>query len=368
MEKELEQLIENGNFAKLYITLLKTHKKDLIDIGKKEDGIWLIYHYETEQESDNTEKEGIEPEYLKLYNSLQGYNTGWCTAGDKFTAKDQICGIKDYLGGDFYVYYTKDTKGEYKIPRIAIRMEKEDNKQTIAEIRGIGESENLEIGLESIVEQKLKSLPNLSKQDIKKYLKIIDNLRKITELNKKKEPLTPEELKFLHKKIKLFGYENDKRLETLRRNNIIKDSNLALEIVKENALAIQYVDPNIPNYKEIAITAVNEDVWAANWVDEKVRNTKEFFLPLVKRAGRILVIADENLKKDRDIVLAAVKNDSMAILAAAEELKKDKEIALATVTQNKILIRFFDISIQPYLLEELSKLNSPKLENYSRRN
>ena len=66
------------------------------------------------------------PEYLKLYNSLQGYNTGWCTAGSRETAKEQL------EEGDFYVYYSKDKNGNYTIPRLAIRMSEDE----IAEIRG----------------------------------------------------------------------------------------------------------------------------------------------------------------------------------------------------------------------------------------
>ena len=70
---------------------------------------------------------------MRLYNDLQGYNTGWCTAGSKNIARDQICGVSSYDGGDFYVYYTKNKNGDYKIPRIAIRMEND----CIGEIRGI---------------------------------------------------------------------------------------------------------------------------------------------------------------------------------------------------------------------------------------
>ena len=55
-------------------------------------------------------------DHMPLVESLKGYNTGWCTAGES-TAKTQL------QGGDFYVYYTLDENDEYKVPRIAIRME-----------------------------------------------------------------------------------------------------------------------------------------------------------------------------------------------------------------------------------------------------
>ena len=56
-------------------------------------------------------------------------------------AINQICGGGGYLGGDFYVYYILDKNNEYKIPRIAIRLE---GHNEIGEIRGIEENQNLE--------------------------------------------------------------------------------------------------------------------------------------------------------------------------------------------------------------------------------
>ena len=83
--------------------------------------------------------------YQELWKSLQGKNTGWCTAGEE-TCKSQI------EGGDFYVYYTKDEEGNYTNPRIAIRIE---GTEEIGEVRGIGKNQNLEENMTSIAEEKL---------------------------------------------------------------------------------------------------------------------------------------------------------------------------------------------------------------------
>ena len=90
------------NFRKIYTKLFNN-----LSIGTctSNEGIWIKY----EKESDPN----------KLALSLQGKNTGWCTAGVE-VAKTQL------ELGDFYIYYTKDENNEYKNPRIAIRME--DNK------------------------------------------------------------------------------------------------------------------------------------------------------------------------------------------------------------------------------------------------
>ena len=62
-------------------------------------------------------------DYHPLWKSLQGKNTGWCTAGEE-VAKSQL------ENGDFYIYYTKDKNDEYNNPRIAIRM---NGKEEIGE-------------------------------------------------------------------------------------------------------------------------------------------------------------------------------------------------------------------------------------------
>ena len=207
-DKEVDKLVSSGSFAKLYGKLLANKKQ--LKVSSNE-GIWVKYNYETSEEADKKIKAGIEPEYLRLYNSLQGYNTGWCTAGSKETAKQQICGGESYQGGDFYVYYTKDNNNEYKIPRIAIRM----NKNQIGEIRGISENQNIESNMDSVLEEKLKEFP-----DGKLYQKKVHDMKMLTQIydNYKKRNLTREELLFIYEingKISSFGFERDPRIEEI---------------------------------------------------------------------------------------------------------------------------------------------------------
>ena len=207
-DKEVDKLVSSGSFAKLYGKLLANKKQ--LKVSSNE-GIWVKYNYETSEEADKKIKAGIEPEYLKLYNSLQGYNTGWCTAGSKETAKQQICGGESYQGGDFYVYYTKDNNNEYKVPRIAIRM----NKESIGEVRGIAERQNIEPIMDSVLEEKLKEFPN-----DKLYHKKVHDMKMLTQIydNYKKRNLTREELLFIYEingKISSFGFERDPRIEEI---------------------------------------------------------------------------------------------------------------------------------------------------------
>ena len=198
-DEELKQLIDNGSFGKIYSHILKKLEKNRKDIDSN-DGVWIKYN------------QGEDPE--KLVDSLQGRGTGWCTAGYE-TAKSQLS------NGDFYVYYTKDSSGEYKQPRIAIRM---DGKDKIGEIRGIAEHQNLESEMENILKEKLKEFP-----DRDKYFKKEKDMEKLTQIYKeyKTRKLTIEEMKFLYEvdeKIEGFGYRKDPRIEEiLKERNLKKD-------------------------------------------------------------------------------------------------------------------------------------------------
>jgi len=255
-DKEIDKLVSSGSFAKLYGKLLANKKQ--LKVSSNE-GIWIKYNYESEEEANEKVKNGIEPEYLKLYNSLQGYNTGWCTAGSKETAKSQICGGSSYMGGDFYVYYTKDKNGEYKIPRIAIRMDED----SIGEIRGVASGQNIESNIEKILEEKLKEFP-----DGKLYQKKVHDMKLLTEIynNYKNRDLTKDELMFLYEtneKIFGFGYEDDPRINEIKYNrnqrkdlSVIYDCDeseigLTEEDLYENQILYYFGNINSIIYKKI---------------------------------------------------------------------------------------------------------------------
>ena len=191
-DKSLEQLINSGSFSKMYaycIRKLDSIKKNSFN---SDDGIWKKYN------------QGSDPNIL--FNDIHGKGTGWCTAGGIETAKKHID------GGDFYVYYTKDEKGEYTNPRIAIRTE----NGKLAEVRGIAENQNLESNMEKVVEEKLKEFPDA--EAYKKKVKDMEMLTYIYTKWQQKLELTKEDLRFLYEidsKIIGFGYEEDPRIKEI---------------------------------------------------------------------------------------------------------------------------------------------------------
>ena len=190
-DEELEILSKGESFKKLYTYYFTKQDSKTINNDETE-GIWIKYD--------------MGSDYMPLWESLQGKNTGWCTAG-KETAKTQLA------VGDFYVYYTKDENGEYKSPRIAIRM---NGKNEIGEVRGTSKNQNLESNMEPILDKKLEEFP-----DKEKYKKKVHDMKFLTLIEEKQKnnlELSLDDLKFLYEvdsEIEGFGYQDDPRIEEI---------------------------------------------------------------------------------------------------------------------------------------------------------
>lgn len=230
-----EKALSNGEiFKKLYKYFLVGNYKE--NENKEETkGAWIKY-----EQGEN---------YKVLWESLQGKNTGWCTAGEE-TCKTQI------QNGDFYVYYTYDKEEKPTNPRIAIRME---GKNKIAEIRGVEKRQNLEAEMLPILNKKLNEFP-----DKDKYLKKEHDMSLLTKIDNKvknKEELTIEELRFLYEidsKIEGFGWQKDPRIKQIKKErNIKKDLSIIFDI-KEEQIGISKEDFKSNNIKLYINSASSE--------------------------------------------------------------------------------------------------------------
>lgn len=168
-DQDLELLLKSCSFKKIYEMMLRKTKKETCDIY---DGIWIKY------------EKGSDP--LNLVSSIQGYNTEWCIKG-------VATAYKQLNQGDFYIYYTKDNKGKYKVPRLAIRME---NDNIIREICGVAHKQNIEENFEKIIKDKIKNF-----KDKDEFYYGIQQLEYLTYIHQKwlnNEELNNDELMFIY--------------------------------------------------------------------------------------------------------------------------------------------------------------------------
>ena len=209
--EEIKDALGTSNFKKLYEYSLEQLMLKGYHKNSSTEGIWIKYN----QGSD----------YHVLRDSLHGYKTGWCTAAGESFAKSQL------EGGDFYVYYTLDENGEYKVPRIAIRM---NGHRSIAEIRGIEENQNIEADMLPILSEKLKEFP-----DREKYYKKEQDMSLLTKIYNKVNniELSKEELEFLYEineNIDGFGWKKDPRIEEIKlKRNTKKDLSIIYDVEEE---------------------------------------------------------------------------------------------------------------------------------------
>ena len=201
-------------FPSLYAELISKSLAASMENREEVKGEWKKY------------QQGQSGDAEKLFESLEGKGTGWCTAG-KSTAETQIG------NGDFYVYYTNDSSGEPTQPRLAIRMEG-DNK--IGEVRGILPHQGVEPIMQEALDAKLKDFGT----EADSYRKKSSDMKILTALENKyenDEEFNKDELVFLYQvnaPIESFGYETDPRINYLTAGrNTEEDMLVIFECTKE---------------------------------------------------------------------------------------------------------------------------------------
>lgn len=352
----INSLIENGNFQKMYILFLKEHKHNQ-NINSGFEGEWVKYNYKNEEDA------------IKLFESLQGFGCPWCTSGSLETAKGQILGDENYIGGDFYVYYTYDDNKIPKYPRIAIRMNKTDE---IGEIRGVADdSQNVEEGFEEIIKNKLQEMDFISEETKQDKYDAIEDLRMLTLLNqktKKHEQLSEEEYNFLYESerfIKGFGWYLDPRIESLRLNNLINNIDLALKfkevLKKKNSqnkdAVVRYLNQNFMNEitnsfdllsqlfdnktslimkyasPKVAFEMIEKDSdLGIGDTNEEFRKSPEFVIKyarlLFEETGMAYILRDcsNEIRSNKEVVIELLKLDAANISCVAKDLVLDDEV------------------------------------------
>jgi len=246
-DEEFQKILDKEDFGKIYaealLSMPEFSEKGLENIN----GEWVVY----EQGSDAKE----------LYDSLQGYPLEWCTAGSIDTAQGQL------EGGDFYVYYSEDSNGKNKIPRVAIRME--DDK--IAEVRGIEKGQELDNFIGPVVKEKMEEFGSEGEkyekklEDMERLTEIYDKTFKIIDFDKgEKKYLNPEytneEIKFIYEidsKIEGFGYQRDLRIDEIVKERDGKDFEKIRDYFREYISKISFKE-SLEFIKKICENRIDE--------------------------------------------------------------------------------------------------------------
>ena len=324
-----EKLSKTDSFSKIYITFEKKLKTNIVENSVSDEGKWIKYN------------QGSKEDAIALTKSLENKNTHWCTA-DESTAIKQLCGPYGNSpdGGDFYVYYTKDETGMYSIPRIAIRC---INNNYIAEIRGVGDGQNLEDGLDSILENKLKEMTFMSKESIKKELDTIEGLRELTRIGiktEKKEELSSEELSNLYSKVYGFGWVQDPRVEKIqKKRNIIDDFNQSSDDIKLKILCSRSLPKTvkIDNEKLLREAAKNGASRIFQHASDRLLDDKDFVKFLLQNGSVCIsylvdyTLISKRLLDDEEIVKLIIKDNVKGFQYASDRLKDNEELVSSAI-------------------------------------
>ena len=210
-DEDFQKILSTQNFSKFYSFAIEHVVVDTSELWGNTDGEWVKF----EQGSSAEE----------LTKTLQGKGTGWCTAGTH-TAEAQLS------NGDFFVYYSQNELGENKIPRLAIRMQ----RNSIAEVRGVAHKQEIDPYISPILEEKMQEFGDEGVE----YQNKAKDMQNLTEIHRKinfDEDLTKDELQFLYEfdhQIKGFGYEEDPRIEEIRNSrDVKKDLSIVLGVSKD---------------------------------------------------------------------------------------------------------------------------------------
>jgi hypothetical protein len=246
-DEQIQELAARANFNKLYSHALAECVPSDQEQLQSTAGEWTKYKQLGFQEGSHRAHQ--------LAESLQGYGTGWCTAGES-TAKMHL------EQGDFHVYYSYDEDGQATVPRVAVRMQ----NGKVAEVRGIETGENLEPAMTDIAMELVKDLPGGEK-----YLQAAEDMNRVTDIEaraRQGQELTIQDIYFLREyggRIQGFGAQKDPRIgELLQDRDPEVDLDMALENFDHAQLARDMMDGG---WRGMKILAENLDKFPDGAID-----------------------------------------------------------------------------------------------------
>ena len=233
--------MENSNNVKGYLTF-----SAFSSLRKDTEGIWIRH------------KRGNG--YKPLWEFLNTKNTGWAIQLDVYSAR--------LPHGPVYIYYTKDDKGKYTVPRILIVADADYHIQSVL---GLGLHQSIESSMALIALEKIESFPGNEKR--KKIAHDIALLSRLGDKINNDIELTKKELRFLYEidsKIESFYHIADPKKEELKaKRNIKKDLAYIFGCKEEN------IGTNITDFDTNKIIYYYGTLeWEKEFVPNTFRNLK----------------------------------------------------------------------------------------------
>ena len=316
-------------------TLLLDYQKELAKKKKRQsEGKWVKYEM------------GSAEDAKKLYDSLQGKGTGWCTEHSLGMAQSQV------KSGDFYVYYTKDQNEKYTVPRIAIRL---NGKTSLdgGEIRGIDASQNLEEEMVDILEKKLRGMTFLDPRFVKENLKKIKEMRLLEKIRIKTirhQLLTAEELLALYTGTFGFGHAQSTLQERIIIRRNIQEDWRRIQEMGEDAIGLILMNRKILDKNGLKIT--NHDI-----IESLIRHRRiEIVLQYAKK---------EILLPHKEEIRSLLKKDKILLTCMSPEIQiwYLTEI-IEAIQENPRYLPYIHEEVQVLIEEDLIQLAIQNMELY----
>jgi len=140
-------------------------------------------------------------------------------------------------------------------------------------------------------------------------------------------------------------YSKDYRLIERAPKDILQDLNLIRTIIKDCPYIYPYLDIEIKRNKEINQDVVSSFWYMLSFVPEEFR-TDDLCLNALKQNGWALDFVNDNLKQKREIVEMALKNQGDALEFSIDKFKSDRTLVKLAVQSNGMALRYADMPLR----------------------
>lgn len=133
--------------------------------------------------------------------------------------------------------------------------------------------------------------------------------------------------------------KNGQALQTLN-NELRNDREIVLAAINQYCYALRFASNQLKSDKDVVLSAINHNTLSLQYASEKLLNDKQFISSVIKKDGMALQYASKNLQDDKGLVLLALKNNGMFLQHVNKMLREDVEVISAALEQNNLAMEF----------------------------